>query len=452
MTQTPFRSESPFPSSLAGGASLRDEAVALLRQLVTCDTSNPPGRETQAAAIIEAYVAGSGLECERVAADPDRTNLIVRLKGRGTGPSLGFLSHLDVIGAYREDWAVEPFSATVRDGEIWGRGTVDMKCQAAATTVALTHLAREGFQPNGDLMLLFMADEEDGDAGVGAPHFVKEKPDLCPDFIVGEGSGERYDTPVGPIYLLDCGVKGSASATLTVHGITGDASLPDVGRNAIDELARLLERLRGWESPVRIPPELEELLELLAPGVADPQERVRQARAAHPALDQIIGALVGTVFHPVILEAPGPDNIVPRRATALISAIVTPGTTKDDLEREVREALGDGPYELEVEEPNGGLVSSAQSELRDAIESFLRMHDPEARLVPALGYGLSDCQVMREAYGSIAYGFIPFRHVDPMQNLTTKHGSDERIRIDDLAFQVEAACAIARHIGATTRD
>src|SRR3954469_8164914 len=101
-------------------ARLRSEACDLLRRLVACDTSNPPGRETQAAAILEEYLSAAGLECERVAKDPDRTNLLVTLRGDGTGPSLGFLGHLDVVVARREEWSVEPFaasSATARSGD-----------------------------------------------------------------------------------------------------------------------------------------------------------------------------------------------------------------------------------------------------------------------------------------------------------------------------------------------
>src|SRR4051794_30062858 len=93
------------------GSQLRSEVVELLRRLVACDTSNPPGRETQAAAILEEYLLSAGLECERVAKDPDRANLVVRLHGRGTGPSLAFLGHLDVVVARREEWSVEPFAA-----------------------------------------------------------------------------------------------------------------------------------------------------------------------------------------------------------------------------------------------------------------------------------------------------------------------------------------------------
>src|SRR3954452_12473500 len=229
-----------------------EEAKTLLQRLIGCDTSNPPGREAQAAAILEAYLQPFGIECERVAKDPERPNLLARLRGRGGGPSLAFLGHLDVVRARREDWSVEPFAAVERDGAIWGRGAIDMKCQVAATAGALATLGREGFAPNGDLMLILLADEEVGDAAVGAPFFVKEKPDLCPDYVVGEGAGERFETAVGPIYLLDHGVKQTASATLTVRGRAGDASLPESGPSAATDLARLLRRLERYEPRPRI--------------------------------------------------------------------------------------------------------------------------------------------------------------------------------------------------------
>ncbi|MCW2925779.1 MAG: hypothetical protein JWM98_3183 [Thermoleophilia bacterium] len=429
---------------------VRDEVVTLLRQLVSCDTSNPPGHETQALAIIEAFARDAGLDTERVVKEDDRANLIVRLRGSGGGPSLGFLGHLDVVPVDREDWSEEPFAAVERDGAIWGRGTVDMKCQVAATTVALARLARAGFEPRGDIMLILVSDEEVGDAEVGAPHLVEARPDLNPDFVIGEGSGERYDTPVGPVYLLDCGVKRSCPVTITALGETGDASLPDIKRNAIHELGRLIGRLEAWESPTVVVPELEGMLDVLAPGVEGDEERVAIARRAHPGLDQVVGALTRTTFQPVTLESPEPLNVVARRATMQVQAIALPGVTRAQVEAEVREALGEGHYELEVEEPAGGLITSPDSPLRDAIEAFLAEHDPEAQLVPALGYGFADCHLMREHYDSTTYGFIPFRNADPMQNLATKHGADERIEVEDLVFQTQAAHFVAQRIGQLT--
>src|SRR4051812_22470048 len=217
------------------------DVVTLLQRLVACNTANPPGNEAQAIAILEEVLVPAGVECERIAKDPARPNLVARLRGRGGGPSLAFLGHSDVVQARREDWAAEPFAGTVRDGAVWGRGTIDMKCQLAATTVALATLSREGFQPNGDLMLIVVADEEVGEAAAGMPFLAEQRPDLAPDFVIGEGAGERFDTTKGPVYLVDHGVKCTTAGQLCVTGAAGDASLTGNGRNALLLLARLLD-------------------------------------------------------------------------------------------------------------------------------------------------------------------------------------------------------------------
>src|SRR4051794_16609285 len=95
------RDDRPRPRTL--GEALEREVAALLRRLIGCDTSNPPGQETQAAAILEDYLEEAGLRRERIAEDEARANLLVRLPGAGTGPSLGFLGHFDVVPARRED-------------------------------------------------------------------------------------------------------------------------------------------------------------------------------------------------------------------------------------------------------------------------------------------------------------------------------------------------------------
>src|SRR4051794_5729000 len=223
------------------------------------------------------------------------------------------------------------------------------------------------------------------------------------------------------------------------------------GRRALSELSRLLGRLRAHRSPVRIPNGIQPVLDALGGTEDTPEERLATARSAHPALDRVLGALVGTVMRATMAEADGPSNAVSDRASATIECIVLPSTTREDLRAGLRAALGPGRYELEVVAPRGGRVSDPDTPLRDAIERFLAEHDPDARLLPALGYGFSDCDVMREAYGSVAYGFIPFRHADPMTNLDTKHGPDERIATADLVFQTRAAIEIARAIGVLRR-
>jgi acetylornithine deacetylase/succinyl-diaminopimelate desuccinylase-like protein len=313
--------------------------------------------------------------------------------------------------------------------------------------VALAQLAREGFRPAGDLMVLLMADEEVGDSGVGSDHFVEVLPDLDLDYVVGEGSGERYDTAKGPVYLLDHGVKASASATLTAKGRAGDASLEDAGTSAVFNLAELLLKIRDYSPPTRIHPAMGAVLDALGGGEGDDETRLKRAQASHPQLERILSALTRSVLRPTIIEVPGPPNAVADRAKVTIQAVLVPGTTADELEAELREAFGDGDYELDIVPPVGGRTSPVDTPLREAIASFLAEHDPEARLIPCLAYGYSDCDVMRESYDATAYGFIPFRYGDPSVNLDTKHGVDERILVDDLVFQTQAALHVARTIG-----
>jgi acetylornithine deacetylase/succinyl-diaminopimelate desuccinylase-like protein len=203
--------------------------------------------------------------------------------------------------------------------------------------------------------------------------------------------------------------------------------------NAAYELARLLTRLERYDPEPRPTPEVEALLAY---------------RGSNDSLDRVIASLTANVFTPTALDASGPANVVVEEAVANIYGAVVPGVTKDDVEAELRRALGDGDYELDVGEVQAGSTSPADTPLRRAIEGFLAEHDPSARLVPALGYGYSDCQTLRKAYGSVAYGFIPFRHQDPAVNLATKHGVDERVLVDDLLFQIEAALHVAATIGA----
>jgi len=422
------------------------DVVTLLQRLVACNTSNPPGNEAQAVAILEEVLVPAGVECERIAKDPERPNLVARLRGRGGGPSLAFLGHADVVQARREDWTVEPFAGTVRDGAVWGRGTVDMKSQVAATTVALATLAREGFRPNGDLMLIIAADEEVGDAEVGTPFLVEQRPDLAPDFVIGEGAGERYETPAGPVYFVDHGVKCSTSGALTVAGIPGDASLAGNGQNALLAVARLLDRFDRHPAECRDVDEVGPLLDLFSTdGTA--AERVAAVRAANPELGAIAESLSTNVFVATAAHSQSPSNVVPDRAEVQLYGATLPGCSRQEIEQELRRRFGDGDYELDVSDPEGGLTSSTDTPLFRAIEDFIADHDPGARVMPALGYGYSDCHLMRETYGSVAHGFIPFRHADPATNLHTKHGRDERVLIDDVQFQLEAALAIARRIG-----
>ena len=155
--------------------SLRDEAVGLLQQLLRLNTVNPPGSETVAAELLRDYLAANGIEGELYARTPERANLVARLPG-GDGPSLCFLSHTDTVVADADEWHRDPWSGDLVDDHVWGRGALDMKNQVAASAVAIASLAREGFEPAGDLVFVAAADEEVGKA-FGLQWLCEEHPD-----------------------------------------------------------------------------------------------------------------------------------------------------------------------------------------------------------------------------------------------------------------------------------
>jgi acetylornithine deacetylase/succinyl-diaminopimelate desuccinylase-like protein len=423
---------------------LRAEAVDLLTRLIRCDTSNPPGRETRAAELLADYLRSAGVVCELVARQPDRANLVARLPG-GSGPTLMFLGHTDVVPGEQRGWSSPPFAAVQREGAIWGRGAVDMKSQLAACAVALAEIARTSTRPAGDVLLVATADEEVGDAEVGMPWLVEQRPDIGPDFAIGEGAGERFAVPGSPVYLVDRGVKQGAQVTLRVRGRAGDASLPGSGNDALHTLVTLLARLPRFLGEPRLGPEASEIASAVAPGNGSPRERLERVRAADPSLGRILEALMRNTVVPTQLSADGPFNVVADCAEATLQCGLLPEDDVETLVGQIRAELGDGEYELEPGEPNGGSRSPIHSPLRDAIDSFVDEHDPEARTVTTLGYGYSDCHVLRETFGTVAYGFIPFRHAPAEANLQGKHGPNEHVLVEDLVFQVQAALHIVRH-------
>src|SRR5689334_22350154 len=239
--------------------SLREEVTDLLRRLVRVDTTNPPGNETAAAELLRDYLEPNGVACELIAKVPERANLVARIPG-GDGPNLLLLSHTDVVLADPAEWSVPPFSGELRDGEVWGRGALDMKGQVAASAVAIASLARDGFRPSGDLIFAATADEEVGD-DFGLSWLCREHPDAvrC-DYAVNEGAGDRIELGDKIVYLCATAEKMSSPFVLRGRGRAGHASMPGIADNALVKAAPLIERLAAFRPEPQLQQEVEAFL------------------------------------------------------------------------------------------------------------------------------------------------------------------------------------------------
>ncbi len=427
--------------------TLREEVTALLQDLLRLNTVNPPGNETIAAELLRDYLARSGIPCELVGRSPDRLNLIARLPG-GNGPSLAFLAHTDTVRADPEEWARDPWSGELVDGEVWGRGALDMKNQVAASAVAFASLWREGFRPPGDLILALTADEEVNE-DYGLSWLVQEHPELVrADYSVNEGGGERCVFGDDVYYLCAVGEKMSAPFRVHVRGRSGHASVPAIADNALVKAAPIIEALGRYAPPQVLIPEVERFLETVLGEVPPLEEALARARSLGPLAAELVEPLLSFTMAPTMIEASKQRNVVPASCIVTVDCRLPPGMTPEDVDRLVRAAIGPGDYELEWYERDGGTRSPMETPLWKALESWVGEIDPGARLVPLVCAGFTDSHWLRNAFGTVAYGFFPQMAMDIELASRLIHSADERTPVDDLELGVHALRAAAKGVGA----
>ena len=428
--------------------TLREEVTTLLQELLRLNTVNPPGNETIAAEVLRDYLAASGVPCELVGRSPDRLNLIARLKG-GDGPTLALLAHTDTVRADPEEWSRDPWSGDLVDGEIWGRGALDMKDQVAASAVAFASLWREGFRPAGDVILALTADEEVND-NYGLAWLVEEHPELVrADYSLNEGAGERCVFGGNVFYLCAVGEKMSAPFRVHVRGRSGHASVPSIADNALVKAAPLIEALGRYQPPQELIPEVSRFLELVLGELPPLDVALDRARALHPLAAELVEPLLSFTLAPTIIEASKQRNVIPASCVVTVDCRLPPGMTPEDVDPLVRAALGPGDYDLEWYERDGGTRSPMETPLWNALEAWVEEIEPGARLAPLVCAGFTDSHWMRKAFGTIAYGFFPQRTMDGELAARLVHSADERIPVDDLELGVDALRAAITSLGAS---
>ena len=415
------------------------EVTELLQRLIRVDTTNPPGNETAAAEVLREYLEAAGVECELYAKVPERANLVARIRGRSDGPSLAFLSHTDVVLAAASEWQRDPFGGELVDGQVWGRGALDMKGEVAANAVTLATLAREGWRGSGDLIFVAAADEEVGD-GFGLEWLCEEHPEAvrC-DYAINEGGGERIELEDGwAIYEATVAEKMTAPFILRVRGRSGHASMPGIADNALVKAARLIERLAAFRPEPQLGPEVEGFLSVVLGAVPPAPQAVERTREVSGAGADIVEALLVPTFSPTIVSASLKRNVIPALCELEVDCRLLPGQHPEHVEPVIRAVLGgDVDYELEWIEARGGTRSALDTPLWEALEEWVAEAEPGARAAPLACAGFTDSHWLREAFGTVAYGFFPATgDLPPEVAASLIHSADERIPVSDLELGV----------------
>ena len=376
------------------------------------------------------------MESELFAKVPHRANLVARIPGSGGGPRLCLLSHTDTVLADPAEWRRDPWSGDLVDGEVWGRGALDMKGEVAASAVALASLAREGFEPSGDLIFVAAADEEVGD-DFGLQWLVRAHPEAvrC-EFALNEGAGDRVVLDGRPVYLCAAAEKMTAPFIVRVRGRSGHASMPGLADNALLKAAPMIERISAYRPEPEHGPETEGFFRALTGEVPPADKAVETARAIHPLAGDLIEPLLQMTFAPTVISASQKRNVIPAVCEVTVDCRLRPGQTPADAEAAMREALGESGWEFELISAQGGTRSPLDTPLWGAIEAFVAQSEPGALVAPICCAGFTDSHWLREAFGTVAYGFFPSK-MDPELMARLIHSADERALVDDLELGVE---------------
>ncbi|GAA1121009.1 M20/M25/M40 family metallo-hydrolase [Citricoccus alkalitolerans] len=415
-----------------------DDVVHICRDLIRIDTSNYGGNdsrgEREAAEYCAALMRDAGMEPTVYESSPGRASVVGRIAGWDPhAPALILHGHLDVVPADASEWSVDPFSAELRDGMIWGRGAVDMKGMDAMILAVLGHLHRTGQQPRRDLIVAFFADEEAG--GVyGARWMVDHHPEVFAGATeaISEVGGFSTDIRGQRAYLLQTAEKGLAWLNLTATGSPGHGSSvhPD---NAVTRLAGAIEQIGNHAWPLDYTKTTRALMEQVAEicGVEfDETDPTPQLEALGTA-SRFVGSTLRNSTNPTGLTAGYKHNVIPGKAQATVDVRFLPGQ-EEEVMTTLRDLAGEG-VEFSHEHRDISLEVPFSGDLVDLMVDSIQAEDPGAPVLPFMMSGGTDNKSLSQL-GIAGYGFAPLQLPADLDFTGLFHGIDERVPVKALDF------------------
>ena len=421
------------------------EIVSTLVEYLRIDTTNPPGNEQVAAEFLAGRLEAEGYETEYVEAGPGRVSMRTRLVGSGAQRPLMLLNHTDVVPAQPEFWDVDPFAAEVRNGEIWGRGALDMKSMGVLELLIMLLFKRLNLTPNRDIVFLAVADEEAGSA-FGMEWLDTEHRDWLtePEFAINEGGmgSLNFLGSQHPVFACSASEKGPLWLRLRAVGQPGHGSTPH-GDNAVDRLVRALYRVQGWERTVSVQPQTHDMLHRLRTGNAWPNgaPSIARLRQTYPTFSAITQNTISNTGATSGFK----HNVIPADAEATLDCRLLPGESHDEFIRGMKAVIDDDKVEIEAVFQSESPASDFQTELVNIVEDVVREQIEGALVVPSTCVGFTDSRVLRR-HGVHAYGFVPT--LMDASLAAGIHGHNERIPIDGLNTGIQILFEVVRRFTA----
>src|SRR5919108_3122016 len=308
------------------------------------NTANPPGNEGDGALFLKGILEREGFEVQlfdtaAASLGPRRPNLYTRLKGNGSKRAIALVHHIDVVPADARYWEVDPYSGTIKDGYVYGRGALDMKGEGIVHLMAMIALKRSGVPLTRDIVYIANPDEELGSTGAIA--FVDNHPDLLRDveFLITEGG----DNPLVDGKLQYYGVSVAEKRTfwqhLTVRGVPSHGSRPTKD-NPVPKLVRALNKIVAYETPLHVTPGVRKFFRDISRNYSGEQRTwlanvdaaIANPRARVWLLSDVYwNAILRNTISLTGLQGSNKVNVIPAEATADVDIRLLPDADPSDV-------------------------------------------------------------------------------------------------------------------------
>lgn len=439
-------------------AALDAETLKHFQALVRLDTSSPPGNEIRVVEYLKQVLDANGIPYEVFAKDPQRPNLVVRIKGSGNKRPLLVMGHTDVVTVDPAKWTFPPFSADRDGGYIYGRGTVDDKDNLVATLMLVLRLHREKTPLDRDVIFLAESGEE-GAPQVGAQFMIDEHfAAIDAEFCLAEGGGVVRTG--GTIQYASVGTteKEPRAVEIIARGPAGHGSVPS-RTNAVTTLSSAIGRIAEWTPPLRVNETTGTYFRKLA-AISSPEQAQKyqevlspDPKVSGPAAEWMLEheprhwSMLHTSLVPTIVDGGYRYNVIPSEARATIDVRLHPDEDQSMFLDTLRAVIDDPNVEVrwarDRYRPAG--TSSLTTEAFSTIEAQVKAHYG-AVVLPTMSTGASDMAQIRSK-GIQCYGIGPALDTEDGPKGFGAHSDQERILEDELyrfvRFQYDVVMALA---------
>ena len=418
-----------------------DESAKLLQEYLRINTVNPPGDTREACKFFAGIFDREGIPYRILGAEELKPCILAKIEGTGKEKPVILLNHLDTVNFDTEKWTVPPLDGIIKDGKLYGRGAIDMKCVGIFQLTALLSIARKGIKPVRTVYFLASSDEEIG-GELGAEWIIEKLPELLEvEAVLNEGYPLiKNSEGVLDHICIDVSEKVMFTIRLTAEGTPGHASVPTPGNPNV-RIVKAVHRLLNWNPPRKLPSSVQRYFRALADIVDDHlsekyhnmEKSLEDWEFAEKHADNLrLNAVTSNTISLTVLKGGDMDstNVIPPVSEAVFDIRLLPGVDKEEFLRQIKSVINDDSISISMmNESESTPVSSVDSPVYKVIEEVYAEEFPGIPTAPYMVTFVTDSRFFRK-HGIDCYGFQPM--IMNEKDYRGMHGNDEFISLENI--------------------